>query len=193
MWEEARPWEEKWESLKVKESKMVEQELDDEDRPERFGSRRPDGFAVNEEEHIIYVLEFKRVSDAGQEYVSEGQQLVESQYLPVTQDLEKLFEDTQWTVEQMSFVEGYKSVSASVLRDFLLKFSIRKEDRVKVIKNLGRTLLDELENLLWSYWGQRLGVSDGLLQVLGHSVRVKTQEVKGYQLQDPEHRAVAPV
>jgi hypothetical protein len=148
MWEEARPWEEKWESLKVKESKMVEQELDDEDRPERFGSRRPDGFAVNEEEHIIYVLEFKRVSDAGQEYVSEGQQLVESQYLPVTQDLEKLFEDTQWTVEQMSFVEGYKSVSASVLRDFLLKFSIRKEDRVKVIKNLGRTLLDELENLL---------------------------------------------
>jgi hypothetical protein len=31
------------------------------------GTLRPDGFTVNEKEHIIYVLEFKRVSDAGQE------------------------------------------------------------------------------------------------------------------------------
>ena len=40
---------------------------------------------------------------------------------------------------------GHKSVSASVRHDLLLKFGIRKEDRVKVIKNLGRTLMDELE------------------------------------------------
>jgi hypothetical protein len=40
MWEEARPWEEKWESLKVNESKMTEQELDDEDRQARFWRRR---------------------------------------------------------------------------------------------------------------------------------------------------------
>jgi hypothetical protein len=32
MWEEARPWEEKWESLKMNQSKMTEQELDDEDK-----------------------------------------------------------------------------------------------------------------------------------------------------------------
>jgi hypothetical protein len=32
MWESGRPWEEEWESLKVNESKMVEQELDDEVR-----------------------------------------------------------------------------------------------------------------------------------------------------------------
>jgi hypothetical protein len=36
MWEAARPWEEQWESLKVNESKIVEQELDGEDRPARF-------------------------------------------------------------------------------------------------------------------------------------------------------------
>ncbi len=47
-WEVAKPWEEKWESLKVKESKMTEQELDDEDRQARFWRRRPDGFAVIE-------------------------------------------------------------------------------------------------------------------------------------------------
>jgi hypothetical protein len=38
-----------------------------------------------------------------------------------------------------------------------------------------------------------LGVSDGLLQVLGHSVRVKTQEVQGHQLQGPEHHIGVPV
>ena len=31
MWEVPRPWEEKWESLKVNESKTVEQDLDDEE------------------------------------------------------------------------------------------------------------------------------------------------------------------
>ena len=59
IWEVARPWEEQWESLKVNENKTMEQELDDEDRQARFGRRRPDGFAVNEKEHLIYILEFK--------------------------------------------------------------------------------------------------------------------------------------
>jgi hypothetical protein len=48
MWESARPWEEKWESLKLIESKMVVQEMDDEDRQVRVWRRRPDGFTVNE-------------------------------------------------------------------------------------------------------------------------------------------------
>ena len=61
-----------------------------------------------------------------------------------------------------------------------------------MIKNHGRTLLDELENLFRPYWGHQLGVSDGLLQVLGHSVRVKTQEVQGYQLQGPAHHVGVP-
>ncbi len=39
---------------------------------------------------------------------------------------------------------GHKLVSASVCHDLLSKFDINKEDRVKVIKNLGRTMLDEL-------------------------------------------------
>jgi hypothetical protein len=66
MWETVRPWEEKWESLKVNEGKIVEQEHDHEDRQSRFWSHRPDGFTVNEKEYIIYVLEFKRVCDTGQ-------------------------------------------------------------------------------------------------------------------------------
>ena len=130
-------------------------------------------------EHVIYVLEFKRVTDTGEKYASETQKLAETQYLVITQGLKRLFKDTQLTVEQLSFVSGHKSVPAGVCHDLLSKFGISKEDRVKVIQNLGRTLLDELENLFRSYWAHRLGVSDGLLQVLGHHVRVKTQEVQG--------------
>jgi hypothetical protein len=130
--------------------------------------------------------------DASDQYVVETQKLAETQHLAVTQGLKSLFKGTQWTVEQLSFVAGHKSVSASVCHDLLSKFSIGKEDRAKVIKNLGRTLLDELENLFRFYWAHRLGVSDGLLQVLGHSVRVKTREIQGYQLQGPGHHVEAP-
>jgi hypothetical protein len=65
VWEAARPWEEQWESLGTDVSKWEEQELNDDDRRARFWRRRPSGFAVNEKEHIIYVLHFERVSDAG--------------------------------------------------------------------------------------------------------------------------------
>ena len=191
MWEAARPWEERWNALKMDESRVEEQEADDEDVQARFWRRRPDGFAVNEKEHVIYVLEFKRVSDAGDQYVAETQKLAETQHIAVTQGLKGLFKDTQWTVEQLSFVAGHKSVSASVWHNLLSKFGIGKDDRAKVIKNLGRTLLDELENLFRGYWAHRLGVSDGLLQVLGHNVRVKTQEVHGYQLQGPRYQVDA--
>ena len=88
--------------------------IDEDDRQARFWRHRPDGFAVNEKEHVIYVLEFKRVTDNGEKYVSETQKLAETQHLTITQGLKRLFKDTQWTVEQLSFVVGHKSVSASV-------------------------------------------------------------------------------
>ncbi len=94
MWEETRPWEEPWETLKVDESSVEDQEVDDEDRQARFWRRRPDGF--NKKEHVIYIMEFKRVSDTGDQYVSETQKLTGIQHLDVTQGLKKLFKDTQW-------------------------------------------------------------------------------------------------
>ena len=60
-------------SLGTDGSKWEEQDLNNDDRQlvAWCWRRRPDGFAVNEEEHVIYVLEFKRVSDAGEGYVAE--------------------------------------------------------------------------------------------------------------------------
>jgi hypothetical protein len=54
-----------------------------------------------------------QVSDAGETYVAETQGVAELshklQHLAVTQSLKKLSKDTQWTVEQLSFVVGHKA------------------------------------------------------------------------------------
>ena len=92
----------------------MEQGSDDDDRQAWFWRHRPKGFAVNEKEHVIYVLEFNRNliqcrTPVRQTYVVETQRVVvELQHLTVTDttsDLKHLFEDTQWTVEQPSFVD----------------------------------------------------------------------------------------
>jgi hypothetical protein len=70
----------------------------------RFWRRRPDGFTVNEKEDIIYVLEFKRVSDTGERYVSETQKLVEIQHLTVNGRSQK---------ERQKTVQGHKELHVS--------------------------------------------------------------------------------
>ena len=52
-----------------------------------------------------------RVVDTGEKYVSETQKLAEIQHLVITQGLKRLFKDTQWTVEHLTFVVGHKSVT----------------------------------------------------------------------------------
>ena len=42
-------------------------------------------------------------------------------------------------------------------------------------KNLGRSLLDELENVFRLSWAHQLGVSEDLIQLLGHGIRVNIQ------------------
>ena len=78
----------------MNESKVEDQKLDNEDRQTRFWRHRPNGFTVNEKEHVIYILEFKRVTDTGEKYVSESQKLEEIQHLAIKQGLKKLFKDT---------------------------------------------------------------------------------------------------
>ena len=93
------------------------------------------------------------------------------------------------------FVTGHKSVFPHVWHDLLSKFDINKVDRVKLTKNLGRTLLDEMENLFWYILGPPSGCLGWSAPGTGvrYNVRVKTQEVQSYQHQDPEQCVSAPV
>jgi hypothetical protein len=77
MWEEDRPWEEKWESLKVNESKMTEQELDDEDIQARFWRRRLDGFYLRAAISDCLLIGFIRATEKYQLLKSDTMQIVE--------------------------------------------------------------------------------------------------------------------
>jgi hypothetical protein len=68
-----------------------------------------------QKEHVIHVLSsMTLVERSNKRYVTETQKVAELQYPAVTQSLQKLFKDTQLTVEQLSFVAGHKLVSVSV-------------------------------------------------------------------------------
>ena len=82
-----------------------------------------------------------------------------------------------WTTVICSGAQVGATESASVWYDDLLKFGVSKEDRNENMKNLGRSLLDELENLFWSYLAHQLEVSDGLLQVLVTTPSNNTESV----------------
>jgi hypothetical protein len=113
------PWEEQWDSLGTDMSKWEEQELHDDDRQARFWRHRPDGIAVKEKEHIIYILRFERVSDAGEGYVAETPR---EQQCTSTSLERKAFKSCLKTRNGRStFVTGHKSVSASVRHDLNIK------------------------------------------------------------------------
>ena len=66
----------------------------------------------------------------------------------------------------------YRWLCASFAQKNLTKIQMYEPNSFRnflIKENLGRTLLDDLENLFRSYWVNRLGVSDGLFQILGHN------------------------
>ena len=78
------------------------------------------------------------MSDVGERYATETQRVAELQHLAVTQDLKKLFEDTQWTVEQLSCVAGI-GVCRLMSRAYHDRILICKDDRLKIAKNWAGT------------------------------------------------------
>ncbi len=60
---------------------MEEKEIDDDDRQSRFGVTDRTG---SQSMKRRYILEFKRVTDTGEKYVSETQKLTEIQHLDIT-------------------------------------------------------------------------------------------------------------
>ena len=59
MWEAARPWEEQWEALNVNESKVEEQEIDDDDR-HFFGVLDRETWFAIKEYHIEQADDLRR-------------------------------------------------------------------------------------------------------------------------------------
>jgi hypothetical protein len=68
------------------------------------------------------------VADVIVMYLAKTQRVAELQQLALMQDLKKLPKDTQWTVEQLSFVAGHESVILGLWCDIISKFGVKKDD-----------------------------------------------------------------
>ena len=116
-------------------------------------------------------MEYILVSDIRDKYIADARKFeicgASAPHATITQSLKPLFAGTQWTLEQLSFIAGRKSVNK-----LISKFGLSEVDGLRIVKGLGGTSLHELENLFRSYWAHR-----GPATRAQGSSRVNTQDI----------------
>ena len=60
-----------------------------------FGQRRPDSMAIDWNNKMVYVLEFKRTSDQRKDYREKGEARARAQHDVLIRSLEKVAEETE--------------------------------------------------------------------------------------------------
>ena len=85
---------------------------------EGIWARKLDGAAIDKENKILYVLEFKRTTDQKEEYEEGARVRAEKQYEDLVQDLLRVGrkQGQRWTAKQITFVGGTcRSVNVTIL------------------------------------------------------------------------------
>ena len=96
---------------------------------DRLWNKRPDGFAIKKptedtEGGELVILEFKRMSCVTDQYVKRAKRVGEAQYAPVKSALQKTLGFQRWTVNQISFIAGARSMNEKDLHDNLAYFKV---------------------------------------------------------------------
>jgi hypothetical protein len=115
-----------------------------------------------------------RTSDCGESYFKDMWKVAENQHSPILAGLNTLAEERGWEVALVPLIAGQRSVREKEWLEALRIFGIDKADGLRIIRRLGRNLLDEHEKLFGSYWRQTFGPSSSLLQLLGKGISVRT-------------------
>jgi len=139
-----------------------------------FWLSRPDGWVINRKTKKIVLLEFKRTSDCGESYYEDMWRVADKQHIPILTGLGTLAEERGWEIEVVPLVAGQRSVREKEWLEALRIFGIGKEDGLRILGRLGRTLLEEHEKLFGNYWRQTFGPSSSMLQLLGKGISVRT-------------------
>ena len=126
--------------------------IDETEVEKSFWLNRPDGWVINRKTKKILLLEFKRTSDVGESYFQDMWKVSDKQHTPILTGLRALTEERGWEVEVVPLVAGQRSVREKECLEVLRIFGIGKEDGQRIIGRLGRSLLDEHENLFGRYW-----------------------------------------
>ena len=133
-----------------------------------------EGRVINRKTKKIVLLEFKRTSDCGESYYQVMWRVADKQYAPILTGLRALAGERGWEIEVVPLVTGQRLVREKEWLESLRIFGIGKEDGQRILGRLGRTFLDEHENLFGSYWRQTFGPPSSMLHLLGKGISVRT-------------------
>jgi hypothetical protein len=132
-----------------------------------FGQRRPDSMAIDWNNKMVYVLEFKRTSDQRKDYREKGEARARAQHDVLIRSLEKVAEETEsegerWKVKLIVFVGGTcGSVHVQSFNDNLKELGVVESKRGAIRKGLVHELLYAQDTVLCSYFAQREGAIKG--------------------------------
>jgi hypothetical protein len=167
----AKRREEKQASSSDKTSQQRDDELDgDEKEPSEeviFGQRRPDSLAIDWNNKMVYVLEFKRTSDQRRDYREKGEARARAQHDVLIRSLGKVAGETEsegerWKAKLIVFVGGTcGSVHVQSFNDNLKELGVVESKRGAIRKGLVQELLYAQDTVLCSYFAQREGTTNG--------------------------------
>ena len=98
----------------------------------RFWNRRPDGIVINKYHRILYILEFKGLSDRNKDFLRVKEDEANEQHSSIIEALRAAA--PEWTFEQINFVAGRRG--AVVEDDFynkLEKLNVQAGQRDKML------------------------------------------------------------
>jgi hypothetical protein len=131
-----------------------------------FGRRRPDSIAVDWNNKVLHVLEFKRTSDQRHTYRERGESRARAQHDVLVRSLEKVAEEAEgenrgWKIKLIIFVGGTcGSVHTQTFNSNLKDLGVVESKRNIIRKGLVHELLNAQDTVLCSYFAQRSGERD---------------------------------
>ncbi len=158
----------------------VEREETDSYNEVIFGRRRPDSIAIDWNNKILHVLEFKRTSDQRHTYRERGESRARVQHDVLVRSLEKVAEEATrenrgWKIKLIIFVgDTCGSVHTQTFNNNLKELGVVESKRNSIRKGLVHELLNAQDTVLCSYFCAEIrGAADSRVGQLHLKVGVR--------------------
>ena len=118
----------------------------------RLWNKRPDGISIKipREDKLgeFVILEFKRMSDVIENYLTRVKEKEEGQYMSSKSVLERSLGPQGWVVKQVSFIAGARSMNDQDLRKKLGFYKVPQSIIESIRSKLDVKIFDEYDNFL---------------------------------------------
>ena len=126
---------------------------------ERIWNNGPDGLGikmpVSEKTGAFVILEFKKMSDVTDQYVTRAKRIVVTQYDSIKSPLEQTLVRQGWLVSQRSFITGARLLNEQDPHENLDYFKVPQVDIESIRSKLVFKIFDEYINILKGMYSTR--------------------------------------